>query len=484
MSKDDDSQWSPTTFIVFALAVFVLGLFLIVSQSGLQVVRADPIAWYKMDETSLGTNLLSNGDFETYTTSPGAPDNWVFDDGGTSAQLTKETSKVYTGLNSVKVTSNAAAFPGLHQDINTLITGHTYCIQSWAASDSTNTPISAMSIKLSDQTVPATIFDEAIAQVFPQVTYVPHNNIFTTAVTGHTYRVLLYQNNGNAQTGKIGYFDNIKFIDLTSSIIADSSGNNLNGNSCNFEVNKPALFDGKAVNLVLPKVNINKGSFGIVPHNNIFNFSTYSLSSWVVFNNFALTTNPRILDKTPSATGDSGFFLYSTTDNTFAASTTCDGPTAGTGTIDCSRLESCEMRDSQVNINPIVIRGKSKLNLGQKYFFDCTYDGVTLKLYQDNVLVNQKDYNRPLVKNSVPLIIGNRQNTGNGNYDRTCNCTLDDIRIYNQALTPDQVASLYSTGVAQYSVKVTPEFTQYGLALVPLIVGIGLTIYVLNMREE
>lgn len=66
-----------------------------------------------LDETLVTDRLGSNMDFETWTTSPGAPDNWTADSGPT---LTKETSRVFHGTNSAKITGGTTD-GGFYQDL-------------------------------------------------------------------------------------------------------------------------------------------------------------------------------------------------------------------------------------------------------------------------------------------------------------------------------------------------------------------------------
>lgn len=53
------------------------------------------------------TNLLANPAFETWTTTPGAPDSWALDTAAT-AEVTKETVVVHGGVNACKVRKSAA----------------------------------------------------------------------------------------------------------------------------------------------------------------------------------------------------------------------------------------------------------------------------------------------------------------------------------------------------------------------------------------
>ncbi len=75
------------------------------------------------------------------------------------------------------------------------------------------------------------------------------------------------------------------------------------------------------------------------------------------------------------------------------------------------------------------------------YHFVFTYDGTTSKIYRNGTLISTTNTTRNTVNNSdifrLGLTEGGAQNYFNG--------TIDDLKIYNYALSDSQVASLYSS---------------------------------------
>ncbi len=70
-----------------------------------------------------------------------------------------------------------------------------------------------------------------------------------------------------------------------------------------------------------------------------------------------------------------------------------------------------------------------------------TYDGTTIRLYEDGVEVGTgTPDNRILDYSTDPLTIGNYQPTASYHF----NGDLDDVRIYDRALTPSEITALYT----------------------------------------
>lgn len=192
-----------------------------------------------------------------------------------------------------------------------------------------------------------------------------------------------------------------------------------------------------------------------INHVNSLNLTQMTLSAWFILDSY-VDTAPRILEKSDTFTGYNMLVTNITT----------------THNIRC-----------QIGQNPtnIMVDSISQISLHVLYHSVCTYDGITLKIYVNGIFDHQTIATPNTIKNNIlQLLIGNRR----GTFDRPWNGTLDDIRVYNQALSAGDIINIYNEKDSFYQSKITPEFTQYGLGLVPLIVGVGLTIYVFNMRDE
>jgi len=100
---------------------------------------------------------------------------------------------------------------------------------------------------------------------------------------------------------------------------------------------------------------------------------------------------------------------------------------------------------------PTTVRGSpTSRNLNTWYHIAVTYDGVTRKHYVNGSLDGSWVENAPLeVYDSVRLIIGANANDS----DRAeaapsgfFNGIIDDVRIYNRALTADEIGAIYERG--------------------------------------
>ncbi len=75
-----------------------------------------------------------------------------------------------------------------------------------------------------------------------------------------------------------------------------------------------------------------------------------------------------------------------------------------------------------------------------------TYDGQTMKVYVDGQLENQNQHTKGYVENDVPMLLGKFDygyNDGHGNKPNILNGAMDEIRVYNCALSAEEVEALY-----------------------------------------
>ena len=86
-------------------------------------------------------------------------------------------------------------------------------------------------------------------------------------------------------------------------------------------------------------------------------------------------------------------------------------------------------------------------NLSGWHFLTGTYDGSAAKIFIDGILLNSVYEVYSLQNSSIPLNIG-RETSGLGRY---FNGKLDDIAIYNRALSASEVQQLYALGTVNYS---------------------------------
>jgi hypothetical protein len=79
---------------------------------------------------------------------------------------------------------------------------------------------------------------------------------------------------------------------------------------------------------------------------------------------------------------------------------------------------------------------------GQWYFAAYTWDGDTIRVYVNGELIDSKQYSIPPTVDSHPLELG-RHTPGNTEY---LDGTLDDVRIFDRALTGDEIQELFHEG--------------------------------------
>lgn len=84
---------------------------------------------FTFNHPTIESNIILNPEFETYTTSPGAPDDWSVQ--GSSPTITKETTVVRGGSNSVKIVGGGvASFDGINQTLS-VDEGGQYYVEVW-----------------------------------------------------------------------------------------------------------------------------------------------------------------------------------------------------------------------------------------------------------------------------------------------------------------------------------------------------------------
>jgi hypothetical protein len=88
-----------------------------------------------------------------------------------------------------------------------------------------------------------------------------------------------------------------------------------------------------------------------------------------------------------------------------------------------------------------VLESTGSPQLGHWYFIVATISGTSKKLYINGVLDNSGT-GSAIGTNGVELTIGAKKNSG-GAYFEPFNGLMDEVRIYNRALTPSEVWQLY-----------------------------------------
>jgi len=84
-------------------------------------------------------------------------------------------------------------------------------------------------------------------------------------------------------------------------------------------------------------------------------------------------------------------------------------------------------------------------------YIAATYDGTTAKLYLDGILENTITKTMTIDSNSLSLLIGSSYGSSQGGYsgsgEEYFNGTVDEVKIWNRALSPEEIKASYNIGL-------------------------------------
>lgn len=142
-----------------------------------------------------------------------------------------------------------------------------------------------------------------------------------------------------------------------------------------------------------------------------------------------------------------------------------------------------KLYQGDVDNNHVYVIGAGKavyantaLDVNKYYHVSATYDGTTMKIYINGKLDSSTTTPTPLIaeNNSLPLLIGNGFGSGNGNNsgggDENFNGLIDDARVYNRALSAEEIKNLYQQRITS-KVAVAPASKVSGTGLSKGLVG-------------
>jgi predicted nucleotidyltransferase len=212
--------------------------------------------------------------------------------------------------------------------------------------------------------------------------------------------------------GLVGHW---KLDENTGTSAADLSGNGITGTL----TNGPTWTTGKygyAVNFDGADDHVTMGD-----PNSLDIVGQLTISAWI----YPRTTGGgglgRIFDKNSSVTGTAGYVLY------LQNITVTNGLTFGIGDLSGSPARS-------------VISSANAVTLNQWQHVVVTYDGSKLvKIYVNNVVVGSNTFAEFPTANTNNAVIGGRTTSNTRNFDGY----IDDVRIYNRALSAAEVLALY-----------------------------------------
>jgi hypothetical protein len=88
--------------------------------------------------------------------------------------------------------------------------------------------------------------------------------------------------------------------------------------------------------------------------------------------------------------------------------------------------------------NDDYMSGKTTVSFGQWHHVAAVYDGQKMSIYVDGKLDASKPRSGPIATNNFSVCIG--ENIENNN--RFFNGLIDDVRVYNYALSENEIAAL------------------------------------------
>jgi len=173
-----------------------------------------------------------------------------------------------------------------------------------------------------------------------------------------------------------------------------------------------------------------------IPYNSMLNVSNITVSAWIYPRTYFWTGN----SSDPKSTIIRRFqYTYS-------------NPSGGAWGIDYF-ADKVQAYVLDVNNNPLVVTYNTPLSLNTWENVTFTYDGATLNLYLNGVLVSSSSGSLILnVSGNSGISIG-ESNQANG-YWYYVDGVIDDIGIWNRALTQQEVSDLYNG--CQLTVSVQP----------------------------
>lgn len=98
--------------------------------------------------------------------------------------------------------------------------------------------------------------------------------------------------------------------------------------------------------------------------------------------------------------------------------------------------------------NSVFLNSSVNVIHGEWHHIVATYNGSQLRIYQNGVLSGQLNHVGTITNNSTNLQFG-RQSNGLGN--ATFKGDVDEIRLYNRALSPDEVRTLFNNSSAAFA---------------------------------
>src|SRR3989344_4461946 len=209
-------------------------------------------------------------------------------------------------------------------------------------------------------------------------------------------------------SGLVGHW---KFDEISGTTAADSSGNNNTGTLTNGptwatgKINNALSFDGTDDYINLGNMNVSG--------------SGITIAAWVKADTFSSSIDTRFISKANSTNEQSHYWMLGQTN---------------------SGGDKLRFRLKAGGSTQTLIASSGDLPINTWFHAIATYDGSTMRLYKDGIEVGSVAKSGTIdIDATVPANIG-RNPDGSNHTDGA----MDDVRIYNRALTASDIQALYA----------------------------------------
>lgn len=392
------------------------------------------VSHYKMDEQTPGTELIQNGSFESWTGTN--IDNWTINATSTGVRdVTDETSIVYAGSHAVKLTatSNNATSFGISQNITT-VSGEKYQLSVYERFNSRTA--GTLYVEAYDLTNSVILATQSLTTATTSGYYMMNVRFTATSTTSVRIRVYL---NSETTTG-VAYIDSVS-VRQSSNLLTDSSAN---GNTATIYGALRTDTDGGAFGFMDGQL-FSSGSAlrfdgkddyvsaGNPASLNNFGTGAISFGAWVYVAGMGNSWGSAIIDK---STGD--FSGSNTTQRGFYLSVPWERNVGYQSDIKVAIANGAGYNSIQYTLPASELAGKWHHVFAVADSQSLTYPEI--KIYFDGQLraAIARTLTGSIDATTTALYLGKWNNSS-----RFFNGYIDDARIYNRALTGDEIRAIF-----------------------------------------
>ncbi len=229
----------------------------------------------------------------------------------------------------------------------------------------------------------------------------------------------------------------------------NGNANDESGNGNNGVVNGAILSSDRFGNSNNSYLFNGQSNFISVPHNNTFNFSNqYSVSVWFKIPDYS---------PNPSGTHPNGLIDPS---RSLVCKPRSSGWADGNINIKFAPGDINFISDTLINSGSFGIASVSATTiptLNMWHNVIVTYNGLYMKLIYDGILQDSISASGTMISTTEDLFFGKGFSTVSYNWYRWFNGHLDDIGIWNRALTQQEITDLYNAVNCANNTTITPQ---------------------------